>query len=104
MIIVEGKAEKPVYLKIYNDKVALADASHLWGKTTHEVEDIIHEEFHGDAKIASIGPAAENQVMFSCIINDKHRAAGRSGVGAVMASKNLKAIAVRGTGGVKVSR
>lgn len=103
MIIVEGKAKKPVYLKIYNDKVALADASHLWGKTTHEVEDIIHEEFHGDAKIASIGPAAENQVMFSCIINDKHRAAGRSGVGAVMASKNLKAIAVRGTGGVKVA-
>lgn len=103
MIIVEGKAEKPVYLKIYNNKCTLADASHLWGKTTHEVEDIIHEEFHGDAKIASIGPAAENQIMFSCIINDKHRAAGRSGVGVVMASKNLKAIAVRGTGGVKVA-
>ncbi|MCB4203339.1 aldehyde ferredoxin oxidoreductase family protein [Deferribacterales bacterium Es71-Z0220] len=103
MIIVEGKSPKPVYLKIYNDKCSLADASHLWGKTTGEVEDIIHSEFHGDAKIASIGPAGENQVMFSCIINDKHRAAGRSGVGMVMGSKNLKAIAVRGTGGVKVA-
>jgi aldehyde:ferredoxin oxidoreductase len=102
MIIIEGKAKKPVYLKLYNDRVSLVGASHLWGKTTHEVEDIIHSEFHGDAKIASIGPAAENQVLYSCIINDKHRAAGRSGVGLVMASKNLKAVAVRGTGGVKV--
>lgn len=103
MIIVEGKSPKPVYIKIYNDKVSLADASHLWGKTTHETEDIILKEFHGDAKIAAIGPAGENQVMFSCIINDKHRAAGRSGVGMVMGGKNLKAIAVRGTGGVKVA-
>jgi len=103
MIIVEGKSPKPVYLKIYNDKCSLADASHLWGKTTGEVEDIILSEFHGDAKIASIGPAGENQVIFSCIINDKHRAAGRSGVGMVMGSKNLKAIAVRGTGGVKIA-
>jgi aldehyde:ferredoxin oxidoreductase len=103
MIIFEGKADKPVYLKIYNDKCAVVDASHLWGKSTFEVEDIIHEEFHGDAKVAAIGQAAENLVHFSCIMNDKHRAAGRSGVGMVMGSKNLKAIAVRGTGGVRVA-
>lgn len=103
MVIFEGKADKPLYLRIHNDKCELADASHLWGKSTFETEDIILQEFHGDAKVASIGPAGENEVFFSCIMNDKHRAAGRSGVGMVMGSKNLKAIAVRGTGGVKVA-
>ncbi|UTG93594.1 aldehyde ferredoxin oxidoreductase family protein [Geobacter sulfurreducens] len=103
MIIVEGKAEKPVYLKIYNQKAELADASHLWGKTTYETEDMIRREFHGDAKVAAIGPAGEKMVRFACIVNDKHRAAGRSGVGAVMGSKNLKAVAVRGTGGVTMA-
>ena len=93
MIIVEGKAEQPLYLKIHNQHAELADAGHLWGKTTDETEDQIRAEFHGDAKVACIGPAGENQVRFACIINDKHRAAGRSGVGAVMGSKNLKAIA-----------
>ncbi len=100
MIIFEGKAEQPLYLKIHNQHAELADAAHLWGKTTDETEDQIRAEFHGDAKVACIGPAGENLVRFACIINDKHRAAGRSGVGAVMGSKNLKAIAVRGTGGV----
>ena len=100
MIIFEGKAEQPLYLKIHNQHAELADAGHLWGKTTDETEDQIRAEFHGDAKVACIGPAGENLVRFACIINDKHRAAGRSGVGAVMGSKNLKAIAVRGTGGV----
>ena len=103
MIIFEGKAEYPSYLQIQNDRVQLVGAVHLWGKTSHETEDAILAEFHGDAKVACIGPAGEKQVNFAAIINDKHRAAGRSGVGAVMGSKNLKAVAVRGTGGVKVA-
>ncbi|MDX2479251.1 MAG: aldehyde ferredoxin oxidoreductase family protein [Desulfuromusa sp.] len=103
MIIFEGKAEYPSYLQIHNDKAQLVGAVHLWGKSTKETEDLILAEFHGDAKIASIGPAGENLVSFAAIINDKHRAAGRTGIGAVMGSKNLKAIAVRGTGGVKIA-
>lgn len=103
MIIFEGKAKHPSYLQIYNDRVELVGAVHLWGKNTRETEDAILAEFHGDAKIACIGPAGENLVHFACIVNDKHRAAGRSGVGAVMGSKNLKAVAVRGTGGVKIA-
>ena len=103
MIIFEGKAEYPSYLQIHNDKVQLVGAVHLWGKSTQETEDQILAEFHGDAKVACIGPAGENLVSFAAIVNDKHRAAGRSGIGAVMGSKNLKAIAVRGTGGVKIA-
>lgn len=100
LVIIEGKAQSPVYLKIKNGEAELADAAHLWGKTTAETEDAIRAEFHGDAKVACIGPAGESLVRYACIVNDKHRAAGRSGVGAVMGSKNLKAVAVRGTGGV----
>jgi len=103
MIIFEGKSEYPVYLQVYNDTVQLVGAVHLWGKSTDEVEDAILAEFHGDAKVACIGKAGEELSLTACIINDKHRAAGRSGVGAVMGSKNLKAVAVRGTGGVKVA-
>lgn len=103
LVIIEGKADRPVYLKIHNQRAEVADASHLWGKSTHETEDLILREFHADAKVACIGPAGEKLVRFACIVNDKHRAAGRSGVGAVMGSKNLKAVAVRGTGGVGVA-
>ncbi len=103
MIIFEGKSKHPVYLQIHNDRAELTGALHLWGKSTKETEDAILKEFHGDAKIASIGPAGEIGVHFANIVNDKHRAAGRSGVGMVMGSKNLKAVAVRGTGGVKVA-
>ncbi len=103
MIIFEGKAAEPVCLQIYNQQVEIVDAAHLWGKSTQETEDALRQEFHGDAKVACIGPAGENQVHFACIVNDKHRAAGRSGVGMVMGSKNLKAVAVRGTGGVRVA-
>ena len=104
MLILEGKAAKPSYLWIYNDEVEIRSAEHLWGKTTWETDDIIREEggVH-DTVVACIGPAGENLVRFSAIVNDRHRAAGRSGVGAVMGSKNLKAVAVRGTGGVPVS-
>ncbi len=104
MVILEGKASEPVYLWIYDDAVEIRDARHLWGKTTWETEDLIREESGvPDAVVASIGPAGERLVRFACIINDRHRAAGRSGVGAVMGGKNLKAIAVRGTRGVAVA-
>ncbi len=101
-LIVEGKSQSPVYLWIKNGKVEIRNAEKLIMKSTHQTEDIIRDETDPDAKIASIGPAGEKLVRFSSIINDKHRAAGRSGVGAVMGSKNLKAIAVRGSRGIKV--
>ncbi len=98
MIIIEGAAQKPVYISIKDDEVSIKDASHLWGLDTHTTTDKLIEEF-GDpkAKVACIGPAGENLVKVACIINDKDRAAGRTGVGAVMGSKKLKAIVVRGT-------
>ncbi|MGB9695267.1 MAG: aldehyde ferredoxin oxidoreductase family protein [Caldisericaceae bacterium] len=98
MLIVEGKSEKPVYLWITDEKVEVKDASHLWGKDTHETTDAILQEL-GDKniKVACIGPAGENLVKFAAVINDKGRAAGRTGVGAVMGSKMLKAVAARGT-------
>ncbi len=105
MVIIEGRAAKPVYLFIYDDTVEIRSAEHLWGKPTSEAEDLIREEVGiPDVHVAGIGPAGENLVRFACIMNDKHRAAGRSGVGAVMGSKNLKAIAVRGTKAVPVAR
>jgi aldehyde:ferredoxin oxidoreductase len=101
MIIFEGRSPKPVYLWIQDDTVELRDAAGYWGKTEWETEEGIKAS-HQDPQIrvAAIGRAGENQVLFACIINDLHRAAGRSGVGAVMGSKNLKAVAVRGTVGV----
>lgn len=102
-IIVEGRAEKPCYIWVSNEKVEIRDAGHIWGKTTWEIDDIIKKETDPQAKIAAIGPAGENLVRFACVINDMHRAAGRSGVGAVMGSKKLKAIVVRGSRGVKVA-
>ncbi|MBP8672775.1 MAG: aldehyde ferredoxin oxidoreductase family protein, partial [Synergistales bacterium] len=103
MIIIEGKAAEPAYLWIFNDRVELRCAAKLWGKSTHEATDIIVSETDPEAKVACIGPAGEKLVKFACVINDKHRAAGRTGVGAVMGSKNLKAIAVRGTKGIRVA-
>ncbi|NMG28996.1 aldehyde ferredoxin oxidoreductase family protein [Aromatoleum evansii] len=101
MIIFEGKSPKPVYLFIENDKAELRDASHLWGTSCWHTEEQIKAD-HQDPliRVSSIGKAGENQVLFAVVINDLHRAAGRSGVGAVMGSKNLKAVAVRGTKGV----
>ena len=100
MIIFEGKSPKPVYLSIEDDKAELKDASHLWGKTVFQTEEIIKSS-HQDPQIrvSSIGRSGENGVLFACIVNDLHRAAGRSGVGTVMGSKNLKAVAVRGKSG-----
>jgi aldehyde:ferredoxin oxidoreductase len=100
MVIFEGKSPKPVYLAIEDDKAELRDAAHLWGKTTWQTEEII-KKTHQDpqVRVASIGRAGENGVMYACVVNDLHRAAGRSGVGTVMGSKNLKAVAIRGTKG-----
>jgi len=100
MIIFEGKSPKPVYLSIEDDKAELKDAAHLWGKTVFQTEEIIKSS-HQDTQIrvSSIGRSGENGVLFACVVNDLHRAAGRSGVGTVMGSKNLKAVAVRGKNG-----
>jgi len=102
-IIFEGRAEKPVYLWINNDEIELRDAEDLWGKDAHDTTDLIKAATDDEAKVACIGPAGENLVKFACIMNEYNRAAGRSGVGAVMGSKNLKAIAVRGTRGIQIA-
>ncbi|MGI6469428.1 MAG: aldehyde ferredoxin oxidoreductase family protein [Syntrophomonadaceae bacterium] len=102
-IIFEGKAPQPVYLWIYNDEVELRPAQELWGKTVPETTDMLKAATDEESKIACIGPAGENLVKFANIMNEYNRAAGRSGVGAVMGSKNLKAVAVRGTKGIKVA-
>jgi len=101
MIIFEGKSAKPVYLCVEDDKAELRDAAHLWGKTVWQTEEII-KKTHQDpqVRVCSIGRSGENGVLYACIVNDLHRAAGRSGVGTVMGSKNLKAVALRGTRGV----
>ena len=101
MIIFEGRSPTPVYLYLENDKAELRDASHLWGKSTWVTEETI-KTAHQDPqiRISSIGQAGENGVLYACVVNDLHRAAGRSGVGTVMGSKNLKAVAIRGTKGV----
>jgi aldehyde:ferredoxin oxidoreductase len=101
MVIFEGKSPKPVYLVINDDVAELRDAAHLWGKSVWETEGIIKKQLHDPLiRVSSIGMAGENKVLFAAVVNDLHRAAGRSGVGAVMGSKNLKAIAARGTIGV----
>lgn len=103
-VIIEGKAHMPVYLSIRDDRIELRDASHLWGQTTWQTLDSIRKEF-GDATlhVLSIGPAGENLVRGACVIQDRGRAFGRCGIGAVMGSKNLKAIVARGTGGIRVA-
>ena len=103
MIVFEGAAADPVILVVKDESVELRPAGELWGKTVHQTEDDLHEQFGDGFKCVSIGPAGEKLVRFASIMNDKHRAAGRSGVGAVMGSKKLKAVVVRGTGGVTVA-
>ncbi len=92
-----GISEKPVYLHIENGKAELKDASHIWGKDTFETEDILRSELGKDTEIACIGQAGEKVALISCVMNNKGRAAGRSGLGAIMGSKKLKAVAVRGS-------
>lgn len=101
-IIFEGRAASPVYLWIYNNQAELRPAGELWGKDVSTCTEMLKAATDEEAKVACIGPAGENMVKFACILNEYHRAAGRSGVGAVMGSKNLKAVVVRGTGGIVV--
>jgi aldehyde:ferredoxin oxidoreductase len=104
MVIVEGKAEQPVYLWIQDGQASIRDARHLWGKSTKETQQAIREELADDKiRIASIGLAGENLVRYACIICDLRDASGRGGLGAVMGSKNLKAVAVRGQTPPKVA-
>jgi aldehyde:ferredoxin oxidoreductase len=96
IIIFEGKAERPLYLSIEGEKIELKDASDIWGKGVYETTDYLVDAMGAkDARVSCIGPAGENLVKFASIMNDKDRAAGRTGVGAVMGSKNLKAIIVK---------
>jgi len=97
VIILEGKAAKPTYINIEDDKVEFRDAAHIWGKVVSETSDILMKEIPEKARVMTIGPAGENLSMIAAIMNEKDRAAGRSGVGAVMGSKNLKAITVKGS-------
>jgi aldehyde:ferredoxin oxidoreductase len=104
-IVLQGKAEKPSYVWITEDKVEIRDASHLWGKDTFETQQMIRQEL-GDPeiKVVCIGPAGENLVRFACLITEVAGAAARGGLGAVMGSKNIKAVAVRGRKPVGVAR
>jgi aldehyde:ferredoxin oxidoreductase len=103
-IVIKGKAQRPVYLWIHDGVAEIRDARQLWGKFSKETQEEIRKEL-GDERIriASIGPAGEKLVRYSCILNDLKHANGRTGLGAVMGSKNLKAIAVRGKKKVEVA-
>lgn len=103
IIIFEDKADSPVYLTIVDDKVEIKDASSLWGKLVTEATDLIKKEMPDKARVMAIGPAGERLSKLAAIMNDYDRAAGRSGVGAVMGSKNLKAIAVKGSSKPQIS-
>jgi len=95
-IIFEGCSAKPVYLHVTGEGARLKSAEHLWGKDTHQTTDRLKAETDKQAKVACIGPAGENGVLFAAIMNDKDRAAGRSGVGTVMGAKGLKAVVAEG--------
>ncbi len=103
-IIIEGKAKNPIFIWIKNGNVEIRDASHIWGKTTGEAQKTIIEELDDKfVHISQIGPGGENLVRYACVINDLRSAAGRTGMGAVMGSKNLKAVVVRGNKRPKVA-
>jgi len=103
-LIIEGKANKPVYLEIENEKISFNDANELWGKDTYETTDIIKEDYgKKDFSVAVIGQAGENLIKFAAINVDKHSFFGRTGMGAVLGSKNIKAICVKGDKDIKVA-
>lgn len=102
-IIITGKSKKSCYLFIQDNEVQIREAKHLWGKGAIETEKLLKEELGEDFQIAVIGPAGENKVHFACISHDFGRQAGRCGMGAVLGSKNLKAIAIKGTKGIKIA-
>jgi aldehyde:ferredoxin oxidoreductase len=96
-LIVEGRAEKPAYLWITDQAVEIRGATQIWGRPTKEAQELIQQQLGDDrVRVAGVGPGGENLVRFACVINDLKHAAGRTGMGAVMGSKNLKAVAVRG--------
>lgn len=102
-IVLEGRSTSPVYLWINDDRTEIRDGSGVWGKDTSVTTSQLLQETDSQAEVACIGPAGEHGVKLAAIITDRHRAAGRGGVGAVMGSKNLKAVVVRGTTKVAVS-
>lgn len=103
-IIIQGKSGKPVYLYIHDDSVEFRDASHIWGKDTWETQQIIRREIGDpDVQVMCIGPGGENLVSFACIMTGIFSAAGHGGTGAIMGSKNLKAIAARGRRGIEIA-
>jgi len=104
ILVIKGKASKPSYLWIDDESVQIMDASHLWGTTIWETEETIRNDL-GDqlVRVSAIGPAGEKLVRFACLLNDHFRAAGRTGLGAVAGSKNLKAVALRGTHDINVA-
>ncbi|MHA1145463.1 MAG: aldehyde ferredoxin oxidoreductase family protein [Candidatus Helarchaeota archaeon] len=103
-VFIRGKSDKPVYLLIENGKAEIRDASHLWGKTTHETDDTLEKEFKNKKiTVASIGPSGEKLSLIAAIINDHGRAAARSGLGAVMGSKKLKAVVVTGNQEISIA-
>ena len=103
VIVFEGKADKPVYVWIDDDRVEIRPADHLRGKTPEETDDAVRAATNPLAKVACIGPAGERLSLLAGVVNDRQRLAARSGVGAVMGVKNLKAVAVRGTGSVRLA-
>ncbi len=102
-IIFEGISPKPVYLRIIDGRAELCDAGELWGKTVPQTEDKIQQDTDQKLTIASIGPAGENRVRYAAIMNNKHRAVGRCGLGAVMGAKNVKAVACGGKVPIKLA-
>jgi len=102
MIVFQGQLSKPGYITIEDDKISFHDAAHLWGRGSHETEGILAKKYGYDYSIMSIGQAGENLSNMACINSDYYRQAGRGGIGAVMGSKKIKAILIKGTGGVKV--
>ncbi|MCP4366547.1 MAG: aldehyde ferredoxin oxidoreductase family protein [Deltaproteobacteria bacterium] len=104
-LVITGKAEKPVYIFIHNGEIEIRDAAALWGKTTTETQWAIRDELNDDeVKSCVIGPAGENLVTFANVMTGIKNAAGRTGMGCVMGSKNLKAVAARGTMDIKIAR
>lgn len=96
-VIIQGRAETPVYLFVSDGEVEIRDTAKVWGKDSYEATELISKELRGNVSVACIGQAGEREVAIACIVFDKHSFAGRCGLGAVMGSKNLKAVAVRGT-------
>lgn len=102
-IVIRGRCAAPSYLYIENGKIELRDASHLWGKSALDTEEMLKNELGTEAKILVTGPAGENLVPFACVCTDYYHQSGRGGVGAVMGSKKLKAVAVKGSGGITLA-